>query len=159
QAALLRPEAATAATVLPECREVGGFGRKVAREVLGAEHGRGAARPGSARRRFVVGVVHSQPASAMLEAVEAAGGGCRNAGMGELRKREAAGTSGDPVDAEPDAHPRIHLDEQRAQLVLGGLETKIADENGGRNGTPPLPSILPDHSSLNGRVRASTVHS
>src|SRR5262249_9377563 len=138
QAALLRPEAATAATVLPECREVGSFGRKVAREFLGAEHGRGAARPGSASRGLVVGVVHSQPTSAVLEAVEAADGVCRHGGIGGLRGREAARPAGDTVNAEPDAHPRVHLDEHRAKLVLGGLETKIADENGGRNGTPPL---------------------
>jgi len=73
----------------------------------------------------------------MLEAVEAADGVCRHGGIGELREREAAGTAGDPVDAEPDAHPRVHLDEHRAKLVLSGLETKIADEDGGRNGTPP----------------------
>src|SRR5262249_17142113 len=73
--------------------------------------------------------------------------------------REPARTAGGTVEAGPDAHPRVHLDEHRAKLVLGGFETKIADEDGGRNGTPPLPSILPNHISLYGRVRASTLHS
>src|SRR5262249_38676707 len=113
----------------------------------------------SASRGLVVGVVHSQPTSAVLEAVEAADGVCRHGRIGELREREAAGPAGDTGDAEPDAHPRGHLDQHRAKAVLGGPRTKVASENGGRNGTPPLPSILLDHSSLCGPVRASSLHS
>src|SRR5262249_51664551 len=71
------------------------------------------------------------------EAVEPPDGVGRHGGVGELRERKPARTTRDPVDAEADADPGIDLDEQGTQLVFGGLETKIADENGGRNGTPP----------------------
>jgi len=73
----------------------------------------------------------------MLEAVEPPDGVGRHGGIREFREREAAGTTRETVHAEADADPGIDLDEQRAQLVFGSLETKIADENGGRNGTPP----------------------
>src|SRR5262245_6425053 len=141
QAALLRPQAAPAAAVLAERREVRDLGREVAREVRGAEHGGGAA--GSrwwarrAGRRLVVGAVDAQPATAMLETVEAANGVRRHRRIRELGKGKAARAPRHPIHAETDANPRVDLDQQVAQLVLGSLETKIADENGGRNGTPP----------------------
>jgi hypothetical protein len=100
----------------------------------GAAPRRDAERARGPRRWLVVGVVHAQAPSAQLECVEAPDGirgACR---VRELREREAAWPPGDAIRAEAHAHARIDVDEHRAQLVLRGLEGKIADEDRGRNG-------------------------
>src|SRR5437867_10854610 len=104
-----------------------------------------------ARRRFVVGVVHAQASPAQLEGVEAPDrvGGPRR--VGELGEREAAWPAGDPVRAQAHAHAGIHIEEHRAQLLLGGLEREVADEGRGRNGGL-LRADLSDRSSLPGLV-------
>jgi len=93
-----------------------------------------AGRARSPRRRLVVGVVHAQPPAAQLERVAPTNGVSGARGVRELCEREAAGTSRDAIRADADTHARVDLDENAAQLLLGGLERQVADEDRGRNG-------------------------
>jgi hypothetical protein len=53
----------------------------------------------------------------------------------ELGEGEAACATGHFVDAEAHSHSGVDLEEQRAQLLLGGVVTQVSDEDGGRNDT------------------------
>ncbi len=160
QATLLTAQTATTATVLLERREaatttevgrweiagaavgarcrwaVAARRRRGTRAKTGAS-GSGASRAWCTRRRLVIGVVHTQAASPELDTVESTnrvgGHGC----VREFGEGEATRLARHPVHAQAHPHPGIDFDEQRAQLVLRGLETKIANKDRGRNGTPP----------------------
>lgn len=176
QATLLAAQTATTATVLLERRKTTAAAEVGRREIAGtairarcrwavsSRRGRrtrteagsswsGASRTWCTRRRLVIGVVHTQAASPEVDAVESANGVGGHGCVREFGEGEAARLPRHPVHAQAHSHPGIDFDEQRAQLVLGGLETKIANKDRGRNGTPPQDTECVDTIAVEPRAR------
>src|SRR6266850_2537608 len=132
EAPLPRAQAAPASAVAAEGRPATEAALRLER--LDHRGRRADRRARSPRRWLVVRVVHAEAAPAQLEGVEAADriGGARR--IRELREREPARLTRHAVGAEPHPHARIDVGEHAAQLLLRGLEGKIAYEDRGRNG-------------------------
>src|SRR5438093_9688823 len=150
EASLAGAEPAPAAAGAAERAAVAAAAEPLEIEALRRRCAHDAQRPRRPRRRLVVGVVHTQSPPAQLEGVEAPDGVGGAGRVGELREREAARLAGDPVRAETYAYGGVDIEENRTQLLLGGLEGQIADENRGRNGRLLGRSISHDGSSLRG---------
>src|SRR5204863_2741454 len=150
QASLAGAEPAPAAAGAPERAAVAAAAEPLEIEALRRRRAHDAQRPRRPRRRLVIGVVHAQAPPAQLEGVVAPDGVGGAGRVGELREREAARPAGDPVRAETHAYGGVDIEESRTQLLLGGLEGQIADENRGRNGPLLDRSISHDGSSLRG---------